>query len=88
MLTKAIEINPELRLLVPARSHDGAYYLEAVVSGALDYLEGRLSAAEIVDFVETFMSRRTSARLARGTWLRVQDRAKRARVSWNQTMCN
>jgi len=62
VLAKAMEINPELRVLVLARSYDHASYLEAMQSGALDYLEGHLSVAEMVALLETFIPRRQSAR--------------------------
>ncbi len=63
VLAKAMEIDPGPKVLVLGRSHDSACYLEAMQSGALDYLEGHLSAAQIVAFVETFIPRRTSVRL-------------------------
>ena len=55
VLAKAMAIDPELRVLILARSHDHACYLEAMLSGALDYLEGDLSAARIVALLETFI---------------------------------
>ena len=62
VLVKAMETDPELRVLVLARSYDHACYLDAMESGALDYLEGPLSAAEIVALLETSIPRRASAR--------------------------
>jgi DNA-binding NtrC family response regulator len=64
VLATAMEVDPELRVLVLARSHDSACCLEAMQSGALDYLEGHLSGAEIVALLETFIPRRTSADVA------------------------
>ena len=61
VLAKAMEIDPELRVLVLARSYDNACYLDAMQSGALDYLEGPLSATGIVALLETFIPGRTSA---------------------------
>ncbi len=79
VLAKAMEIDPELKVLVLARSHDSACYLGAMQSGALDYLEGHLSAAQIVAFVETFIPRRTSVRLTS------RDPAKGVRPSKKRT---
>ena len=79
VLAKAMEIAPELKVLVLARSHDRACYLEAMQSGALDYLEGHLSPAEIVAFVETFIPCRTSVRRTS------RDPAKGARSSKKRT---
>jgi DNA-binding NtrC family response regulator len=62
VLVKAMETDPELRVLVLARAYDNACFLDAMQSGALDYLEGPLSTAEIVALLETFIPRRTSAR--------------------------
>jgi CheY-like chemotaxis protein len=59
VLTRAMEVDAELRVLVLARSYDKGCYLEAMQSGALDYLEGPLSAAEIVALLETFVPRRS-----------------------------
>lgn len=64
VLAKALEIDPELRVLVLARSHDESCCLEAMRSGALEYLEGHLSAAEIVALLETYIPRRPSASVA------------------------
>ena len=62
VLATAMEVDPELRVLVLARSHDNTCYLEAMQSGALDYLEGHLGASEIVALLETFIPRRRFAR--------------------------
>jgi DNA-binding response OmpR family regulator len=56
------EIDVELRVLVLARSYDRGCYLQAMQSGALDYLEGPLGAAEIVALLETFIPRRGGVR--------------------------
>jgi DNA-binding NtrC family response regulator len=61
VLAQAMEVDVELRVLVLARSYDKGCHLEAMQSGALDYLEGPLSAAEIVALLETFMPRRSGA---------------------------
>jgi DNA-binding NarL/FixJ family response regulator len=51
-------MDPDLRVLVLARSHNQRCFLEAMQSGALDYLEGTLGAAEMVALLETFIPRR------------------------------
>ena len=48
VLAQAMEVDVELRVLVLARSYDRDCYLQAMQSGALDYLEGPLGAAEII----------------------------------------
>jgi len=58
VLAEAMEIDPERRVLVLARSYDESCYLEALQSGALEYLEGHLSAAEIMALLETFLPAR------------------------------
>jgi DNA-binding NtrC family response regulator len=58
VLAQAMEVDVELRVLVLARSYDRGCYLQAMQSGALDYLEGPLGAAEIVALLETFIPRR------------------------------
>jgi DNA-binding response OmpR family regulator len=62
VLAQAMEVDVELRVLVLARSYDKGCHLEAMQSGALDYLEGPLSTAEMVALLETFMPRRSGAR--------------------------
>ncbi len=64
VLAQAMEVDVELRVLVLARSYNNTCYLEAMRSGALDYLEGPLSAADIVALLDTFMPRRTGGRSA------------------------
>jgi DNA-binding NtrC family response regulator len=58
VLARAMEVDVELRVLVLARSYDQGCYLQAMQSGALDYLEGPLGAAEIIALLETFIPRR------------------------------
>jgi DNA-binding NtrC family response regulator len=58
VLAQAMEVDVELRVLVLARSYDRGCYLQAMQSGALDYLEGPLGAAEIIALLETFVPRR------------------------------
>ena len=59
VLAQAMEVDLELRVFVLARSYNKGCYLEAMLSGALDYLEGPLRAADIVALLDTFMPRRT-----------------------------
>ena len=61
VLARAMEVDVELRVLVLARSYARDCYLEAMQSGALDYLEGPLSAAEILAHLDTFIPRRSGA---------------------------
>ena len=75
VLVEAMEIDVELRVLVLARSYNKGCYLEAMRSGALDYLEGPLSAADIVALLDTFVPRRT------GGHPPLRDRFKGARAS-------
>jgi DNA-binding NtrC family response regulator len=58
VLAQAMEVDVELRVLVLGRSYDRGCYLQAMQSGALDYLEGPLGVAEIVALLETFIPRR------------------------------
>ena len=44
VLAQAMEIDVELRVLVLARSYERGCYLQAMQSGALDYLEGPLGS--------------------------------------------
>ena len=62
VLAQAMEVDVELRVLVLARSYDRGCYLQAMQSGALDYLEGPLGAAEIIALLETFIPRRDGVR--------------------------
>ena len=64
MLAEAMEVDVELRVLVLARSYNKGCYLEAMRSGALDCLEGPLSAADIVALLDTFMLRRSEGHSA------------------------
>ena len=59
VLTTAMEFDAEVPVLVLARSYNRGCYEQAMQSGALDYVEGRLSDAELVAFLETFVPRRT-----------------------------
>jgi DNA-binding NtrC family response regulator len=61
VLAQAMEVDVELRVLVLARTYDRGSYFEAMQSGALDYLEGPLSAAEIVGLLETYITPRSGA---------------------------
>jgi len=58
VLTTAMEVDTEVPVLVLARSYNSGCYEQAMQSGALDYVEGRLSGAELVAFLETFLPRR------------------------------
>jgi DNA-binding response OmpR family regulator len=62
LLARAMEVDPELRVLVLARSYEKGCYIEAMQSGALDYFEGPLGAVEIVALLDTFLPRRSGAR--------------------------
>jgi DNA-binding response OmpR family regulator len=62
MLMTAMEVDPEVPVLVLARSYDRICYQEAMQAGALDYVEGPLSEAEIVALLETFIPRRAGFR--------------------------
>jgi len=64
VLAEAMEVDVELRVLVLARSYEKGCYLEAMRSGALDYLEGPLSAADIVALLDTFMPGRAGGHSA------------------------
>ena len=61
VLTTAMEVDAEVPVLVLARSYNRGCYEQAMQSGALDYVEGRLSDAELVAFLETFLPRRTGS---------------------------
>jgi two-component system KDP operon response regulator KdpE len=58
LLAQAMEVDVELRVLVLARSYERGCYLQAMQSGALDYLERPLGAAQIIALLETFIPRR------------------------------
>jgi DNA-binding response OmpR family regulator len=85
VLTQAMEVDVELRVLVLARSYDKGCRLEALQSGALEYLEGPLSAEEIVALLDTFMPRRSRAR---GTSLNRVKGAKASKASMNKAKSN
>ena len=59
VLAEAMEIDVELRVLVLARSYNKTCHRVALRSGALDYLEGRLSAEDVVALLDTFVPCRT-----------------------------
>jgi DNA-binding response OmpR family regulator len=61
VLTTAMEVDTEVPVLVLARSYNRGCYEQAMQSGALDYVEGRLGDAELVAFLETFVPRRTGS---------------------------
>jgi DNA-binding NtrC family response regulator len=63
LLAQAMEVDVELRVLVLARSYDRACLLQAMQSGALDYLEGPLRAAQIAALLETFIPRPSGVRM-------------------------
>ena len=58
VLAEAMEVDVELRVLVLTKSYNKGCHLDAMLSGALDYLEGPLSADEIVALLDTFTPRR------------------------------
>ena len=64
VLVAAMEVDVELRVLVLAKSYHRGCYLEAMRSGALDYLEGPLSAADIVALLDTSIPRRSGRHAA------------------------
>jgi DNA-binding NtrC family response regulator len=64
VLAQAMEVDVELRVLVLARTYHKGCHLEAMRSGALDYLEGPLSAADIVALLDTFVPCRSGWRSA------------------------
>ena len=79
VLAEALEVDVELRVLVLAKSYHKGCYLEAMRSGALDYLEGPLGAADIVALLDTFMPRRTGGRSAS------VDQRSQSRRGWEDT---
>lgn len=52
---EAMEVDVELRVLVLAKSYNKSCHCDAMLSGALDYLEGPLSPDDIVALLDTFM---------------------------------
>ncbi len=58
VLAQAMEVDVELRVLVLTKSYNKGCHLDAMLSGALDYLEGPLKAADIVALLDTFVPRR------------------------------
>jgi hypothetical protein len=61
VLMTAMEVDTEVPVLVLARSYNRGCYEEAMQSGALDYVEGRLNDLELVAFLETYAPRPTGS---------------------------
>jgi DNA-binding response OmpR family regulator len=61
VLAQATEVDLKLRALVLARSYAKGCYLEAMQSGALDYLEGPLNPVEMITLLDTFIPRQSGA---------------------------
>ena len=61
VLMAAMEVDAEVPVLVLARSYNRGCYEEAMQSGALDYVEGRLKDPELVAVVETYVPRRSGS---------------------------
>ena len=61
VLMTAMEVDTEVPVLVLARSYNRGCYEQAMQSGALNYVEGGLSDAELVAFLETFVPRRNGS---------------------------
>jgi len=61
VLMEAMEVDVELRVLVLTKSYNKGCHLNSMLSGALDYLEGPLTADEIVALLDTFTPRRGGA---------------------------
>jgi DNA-binding NtrC family response regulator len=78
LLAQAMEVDVELRVLVLARSYDRNCFLQAMQSGALDYLEGPLGAAEITALLETFIPRRDGVRWTSANRVKGTRRSKKA----------
>jgi len=88
LLAQAMDVDVELRVLVLARSYDRNCYLQAMQSGALDYLEGPLGAAEITAFLETFIPRRDGVRGTSVNRVKGTRRSKKASAKRNpSTAC-
>ena len=64
MLRTAVEVDTEVPVLVLARSYDRGCYEQAMQAGALDYVEGRLSEAELVTSKETYTPRPTESAIS------------------------
>jgi len=75
VLMRAMEVDPEVPVLVLAHSYDKGCYEGAMQAGALDYIEEPLSAGEIVALLETYIAPRS------GTRMTSAKQAKRARPS-------
>ena len=59
VLMRAMEVDPEIPVLVLAHSYEKGCYQEAMQAGALDYIEEPLSAGEIVALLETYIAPRS-----------------------------
>jgi DNA-binding response OmpR family regulator len=70
-----------------ARSYNRGCYEEAMQSGALDYVEGRLSEAELVAFLETFVPRRTGSLAPQHTAVKVQYQVRVTRIKHLPVSC-
>jgi DNA-binding NtrC family response regulator len=55
VLAHAMEIDPEIRVVILARSYHQSCFLEAMQSGALDYFEKALDEADIAALLDTFI---------------------------------
>ena len=87
VLARAMEIDPELRVLILARSHDQGCYQEVMQSGALDYFGEPLSAADMVALLETFIPRRNgSYRTSRNAIKAAKPGKKRTRKTESNQM--
>jgi len=83
LLAQAMEVDVELRVLILARSYDRNCFLQAMQSGALDYLEGPLGAAEIIALLETFIPRRDGVRRTSVNRVKGTRRSKKASAKQN-----
>jgi DNA-binding NtrC family response regulator len=86
LLAQAMEVDVELRVLVVARSYDRNCFLQAMQSGALDYLEGPLGAEEIVALLETFIPRRDGVRGTSVNRIKGTRRSKKASAKQNPSI--
>jgi FixJ family two-component response regulator len=68
-----MEVDVELRVLVLARSYARGCDLEAMQSGALDYLEGPLTEAQIIAFLDTFTPLRSGAQTTSPKGAKIED---------------
>jgi DNA-binding NtrC family response regulator len=87
VLMTAMEVDTEVPVLVLARSYNRGCYEEAMQSGALDYVEARLSEAEPVAFLETFVPRRTGSLAPQHTAVTVQYQVRITRIKHLPANC-